>query len=147
MERRSQSAGQEGIMRREGLKQYKRKAHTEVVAVQLDLDTQGFTYVKWGGTQTCKAGDWLVNNQGDTYTVDQGVFERTYQQVRPGLFAKTSQVWARRAEGDGEIQTKEGVTQYHAGDYVVYNDPGEGDGYAIQADKFEELYEREEEGN
>ena len=43
------------------------KKHTQfVVAVELDLDTAGFTYQKWGGTQTCKPGDWIVNNDGDT---------------------------------------------------------------------------------
>jgi len=42
----------------------KREAQT-VAAVQLDLDTKGFTYEKWGSTQTCKPGDWIVSNDGD----------------------------------------------------------------------------------
>ena len=32
----------------------------KVHAVQLDLETDGFTYRKWGAEQRCKRGDWLV---------------------------------------------------------------------------------------
>lgn len=55
-----------------------------VMAVQLDLETAGFTYQKWGATQTCKSGDWLVNNDGDTYTIDRESFARTYQKTGLG---------------------------------------------------------------
>ena len=117
----------------------KRKA-ARVVAVQLDLDTDGFTYRKWGGTQRCKAGDWLVNNDGDVYTVDRDTFARTYRQVSPGIFEKTATVWARVAEQAGEIRTKEGVTHYEAGAYLVFNEPDGGDGYAVEPDTFESMY-------
>jgi hypothetical protein len=30
------------------------------------------------GVQECKAGDWLVDNDGDVYRVDRETFERTY---------------------------------------------------------------------
>jgi hypothetical protein len=39
---------------------YVRRASQFVIAVQVDLETDGFTYEKWGGAQTCKRGDWLV---------------------------------------------------------------------------------------
>lgn len=123
------------------LKRYRRRGDALVVAVRLDLDTEGFTYRKWGGDQTCKAGDWVVNNDGDTYTVDGEVFDRTYEEVRPGLFKKTSDVWARVAEEGGEIRTREGVTSFRAGDYLVFNDPDEDDGWAVAPEKFEQLYE------
>ena len=45
-------------------RQYRRKGQTTVVAVRLGLETDGFTYHKWGGAQRCKAGDWLVDNGG-----------------------------------------------------------------------------------
>lgn len=131
-------------MSSEELKAYRRKADAHVVAVQLDLDTEGFTYVKWGGVQTCKPRDWVVNNDGDTYTVDREVFRRTYEQIRPGLFRKTSRVWARVVEEDGKIQTREGVTEYEAGDYLVFNDPDESDGWAMSPGKFQELYEADD---
>ena len=41
---------------------YVKRSDQVVVAVQLALETTGFTYRKWGGVQTCKAGDWIVNN-------------------------------------------------------------------------------------
>ena len=122
-------------------RKYRKKATASVVAVQLDLDTEGFRYRKWGGTQTCKAGDWLVNNDGDVYTVDRETFERTYELKSPGVYVKTTPVWAEVAGQAGEITTKEGVTHYDAGAYLVYNEPDGGDGYAVEADSFEEMYE------
>ena len=122
-------------------KKYKKRTSTYVTAVKLDLDTEGFVYRKWGGVQTCKPGDWLVNNQGDTYTIDAQTFADTYEETSPGVYTKTSEVWAEVADSDGVIKTLEGETRYQAGDYLVYNDDGGKDGYAISHDKFESLYE------
>ncbi len=122
-------------------RKYIKRAGTEVVAVQLDLDTDGFTYRKWGGEQTCKPGDWIVNNGGDYYTVDRETFARTYLLERPGLYRKVAPVWAELAESDGAIKTKEGVTSYKAGDYIVFNDETGKDGYAVSASSFETMYE------
>ncbi len=122
-------------------REYRRRAGTTVVAVQLDLDTDGFTYRKWGGVQTCKPGDWVVNNAGDVYTVDRDTFARTYQPVGEGRFQKSSTVWAEVAAAPGSINIKEGITHYDAGDYLVFNDRAGEDGYAMTAEKFESLYE------
>jgi len=110
--------------------------------VRLDLDTDGFTYRKWGGQQRCKAGDWIVcNYDGDTYTIDAEVFARTYREAGKGVYEKTSTVWAVRADAAGVIPTKEGSTAYEAGDMLVFNDPDGTDGYAMSAAKFASLYE------
>lgn len=122
------------------MQSYRRREHTAVTAIRLNLDTDGFTYRKWGAMQRAKPGDWLVNNGDDVYTVDAETFERTYSRLGPGLYEKTSRVWARRAETAGVIPTREGSTAYKAGDYLVFNDPEEKDGYAISASKFESLY-------
>lgn len=122
------------------LTKYKKKTASRVVAVQLDLETDGLTYQKWGGTQTCKAGDWLVNNDGDVYTVDRDTFERTYGAVSQGIYEKVAPVWAKVAEQPGQIATKEGVTHYKAGAYLVYNEPDGKDGYAVDAETFEKMY-------
>jgi hypothetical protein len=111
-----------------------------VVAVQLDLDTPGFTYEKWGSTQTCKAGDWIVNNAGDTYTVDRDTFARTYRPSGPGRYVKVTPIWAEEAAESGEVRTKEGITHYDAGDYLVFNEPDGGDPYAVTKDEFERMY-------
>ena len=122
------------------LTKYQKKTASQVVAVQLDLETDGLTYQKWGGTQTCKAGDWIVNNDGEIYTVDRETFSRTYSAVSPGIYEKVAPVWARVAEQPGQIATKEGMTHYQAGAYLVYNDPDGKDGYAVDAEAFEKMY-------
>jgi hypothetical protein len=123
------------------LQEYKRKTRTTITAVKLDLDTEGFSYQKWGGTQRCKRGDWLVNNQGDTYTIDAETFDRTYRIASPGVYEKASSVWAEKTDKPGTIHTKEGTTDYKAGDYLVFNDPDNKDGYAMAAETFNSLYE------
>ncbi|MGQ0649769.1 MAG: hypothetical protein ACT4P7_19625 [Gemmatimonadaceae bacterium] len=120
---------------------YRKKAGSYVVAVQLNLQTRGFHYEKWGGSQTGKAGDWLLDNNGDVYTVDRDTFARTYQPVSPGLYRKVAPVWAELAERDGSIPTKEGVTHYRAGAYLVFNEPDGRDGYAVEAEAFHRMYE------
>lgn len=45
-------------------RRYRKKPDQFVVAIQLDLDTEGLTYVKWGARQQCKREDCLVDNQG-----------------------------------------------------------------------------------
>lgn len=122
-------------------RKWNRKSGTNVTAVRLDLDTDGFTYQKWGGSQRCKAGDWLLNNAGEVYTVDATSFEATYRQVSPGVYTKSAPVWARLAGEAGSIETKEGFSSYEAGDMLVFNDEQQADGYAISLDKFQSLYE------
>jgi len=124
-------------------KRYRRWRGAPVTAVRLDLDTDGFTYRKWGGEQRCKPGDWLVDNAGDVYTVDADVFAETYREVAPGRYEKHGAVWAERAEAPGTIATKEGRTRYARGDYLVYNDEAGEDGWAMSAERFAELYEGE----
>lgn len=123
------------------MRKYIKKAGSEVVAVQLQLDTDGFTYRKWGGVQTCKRGDWVVNNGGDVYTVDAEVFASTYREVSPGLYHKEAPVWAVVADADGAIRTKEGLTNYRKGWYLVYNDAERKEGWAISPEKFHSMYE------
>ena len=113
-----------------------------VVAVQLSVDTDGFTYHKWEGEQVCKQGDWLVNNHGDVYTIDQQTFADTYKQVSKGLYFKPEPVWAEIAKNAGVVQTKEGSTSYVAGDYLVHNDEAGEDAYAVDRETFEAMYER-----
>jgi len=93
----------------------------------------------------CKFGDWLVNNNGDTYTIDAQTFQTTYHQVSPGVYEKKSTVWAMQTAEAGTIQTKEGSTGYEAGDYLVFNDPAGTDGYAMKAETFHRLYEAADE--
>ena len=123
------------------LRKYRRKERTLIAAVRLDLETDGFTYRKWGGSQTCKPGDWLVNNGGDVYTIDAATFAETYRPVSLGVYEKVAAVWAEQASAAGAAPTKEGSTAYEAGDFLVYNRADRTDGYAMSAEQFEALYE------
>ena len=102
-------------------RRYVRRPDQAVAALQLAFDTDGFVYRKWGGDQRAKAGDWIVDNDGDVYTVDGAVFTRTYRKTGTGTYVKTTPVWAERATQAGNVKTKEGVTHYNAGDYIVSN--------------------------
>jgi hypothetical protein len=120
---------------------YRRKEQATVVAVRIDLDTDGLSYRKWGGIQRAKRGDWLVDNDGDVYTVEADTFEQTYREIGRGVYRKIGNVWATRAETAGTIKTKEGATAYAPGDYLVFNDADGRDGYAMKEETFHRLYE------
>jgi hypothetical protein len=120
---------------------YRRKPDQAVTAVPLALDFDGLSYRKWGDVQRAQPGDWLVDNDGDVYTVAADVFARTYREVSPGRWFKCMPVWAEQAAQAGSVVTKEGRTHYQAGDWLVSNDEDGSDAYAISAAKFAVLYE------
>jgi len=125
-------------------KRYRRRLDRPVVAVRLQLDTEGFDYRKWDDRQHCKAGDWIVDSEGDVYTVDATTFERTYKAVGTGTYVKTTPIWGEPAAASGSVKTQEGQTHYDAGDFVVSNNEDGSDAWAIRAEKFRELYEPDE---
>jgi hypothetical protein len=120
---------------------YRRKPDQAVSAICLSLDFDGLSYRKWGNEQRAKVGDWLLDNAGDVYTVDAQSFARTYREVGPGRWVKTTPIWAEQAAQAGSVPTKEGRTDYQAGDWLVSNNADGSDSYAISAAKFEQLYE------
>ena len=93
------------------------------------------------GEQRSKSGDWLVDNDGDIYTVDGKVFAETYRKVKPGIYIKTTPVWAEVAPQPGSIRTREGQSHFQAGDYLVYNNEDGTEGYCMTKAKFEAMYE------
>jgi hypothetical protein len=123
------------------MRKYRKRARTAVTAVQFNFDSNGFEYRKWGSVQKCKKNDWLVHNDGDTYTVSSGTFSRTYEETSPGRYIKTTPIWAHIATADGSVKTQEGETHYESGDYLVCNADDETDQYAVSARKFEKMYE------
>ncbi len=125
-------------------RRYRKKADQFVIAVQVNLELDGFTYMKWGGRQHCKQGDWLVDNRGDVYSVDQDVFAATYRPIKPGTYVKTTPVWAEVATESGAVSTKEGRSRYQPGDYLVYNDEEGTDAYCVVAERFVSMYELDE---
>lgn len=122
-------------------KRYKKRSKFNVTAVKMDLDFDGFVFQKWGAEQKCQPGDWLVNNNGDVYTIDKDYFKDYYQIVSQGVYEKVGEIWAEQAKQDGTIKTKEGHTNYLAGDYLVFDREQDGEGYAIKKPVFERMYE------
>jgi hypothetical protein len=122
-------------------RKYRKREKQVVHAVRLDLDTDGFTYRKWGTEQRCKRGDWIVDNHGEVYTVDGGSFAETYRLVGDATYEKFAPVWAAPVDAAGAVPTKEGTTQYQAGAYVVSNKEDGGDSYAVEKAEFERMYE------
>lgn len=120
---------------------YRRRPQSAVVAVQMNLDTRGLHYRKWGHEQHGKPGDWLVDNAGDVYTVDAASFAATYRSLGQGTYIKTTPVWAERASASGQVKTKEGTTAYAAGSWLVSNHEDGSDPYAVSDEKFRQLYE------
>jgi hypothetical protein len=110
----------------------------------LDLDTAGFTYRKWGAEQFCKPSDWIVDNNGDIYSVDAAVFAKTYRKTGDGTFVKITPIWAEVAIEPGSVTTIEGESHYESGDYLVSNNEDGSDAYCINAAKFEAMYELDE---
>jgi hypothetical protein len=125
----------------ETIRKYKKKRDQYVVAVRLDLDTDGFSYQKWGSLQQCKPGDWLVDNAGDIYSIDADFFERTYTSIGGGRYVKKTPVWAEIASSAGSIATEGGKSYYTPGDYIIFNSRDRTDAYCMSADKFEAMYE------
>ena len=123
-------------------KKYKKRPDQFIIAVQLDIETDGLTYKKWGALQKAKPGDWLVNNDGEIYTIDQDVFKRTYKKIDDGKYIKLTPIWAEKAKEAGSIKTKEGRSHYKAGDYLVFNNADGNDVYCVSSDKFRAMYER-----
>lgn len=122
-------------------RRYRKKPDEFVTAVRLELETDGFVYWKWGGEQRCKPGDWLVDNDGDVYTVDAEAFTATYRELSPGVYLKSTPIYAEQAASAGRVKTKEGESEYRTGDYIVSNNADGSDAYCISAAKFEAMYE------
>ncbi|MBQ0961470.1 hypothetical protein KAK06_21155 [Ideonella sp. 4Y11] len=120
---------------------FRRRPDQAVTAVQLRLDTEGLVYRKWGDLQRAQAGDWLVDNGGEVYTVSAESFAATYREVSPGRFVKSAPVWAEQATRAGSVATQEGRTHHAVGDWLVSNQPDGGDAYAVSAERFAQLYE------
>lgn len=124
-----------------GRRRYRKRVTEQVVAVRLALDTAGFLYRKWGSEQYCKPGDYIVDNGTEVYTVDAGSFLNTYRLKSPGVYVKCAPVWAEMAARAGTICTKEGISHYKAGDYLVCNDDIGADAYCVARSTFEATYQ------
>ncbi len=126
------------------LQRYRKRPNQAITAIRLTLDTAGLRYTKWGAEQHCKPGDWLVDNSGDVYSIDANSFKKTYRQVEPGRYIKIAPVWAEQADSNGIFNTREGLSEYQKGDYIVFNNADRTDGYPVPEADFLAMYEVDE---
>jgi hypothetical protein len=64
--------------------------------------------------------------------------------LSPGVYLKVTPIYAVKATGTGHVETKEGLSAYRAGDYIVSNNADGSDAYCISAEKFDAMYELDE---
>lgn len=121
------------------MKTYRKKATHTVFAIQASIKGNIY-YEKWDHNQKATEGDYLVDNEGDVYTVEKVTFESTYTEVGDHRYAKTALVKAEQATESGKIRTLEGLSSHNAGDYIVHN-PRQGDVYVVPQNEFESVYE------
>lgn len=116
--------------------------YVEFTAIPLDLDDLVFTFNKWGAVNKAKTNDLLVRKNGESYIIDRISFEDTCEPVShsPDRYVKTSPILARQMNEDGIILTKEGRTNYTAGQFLCYNRPDLTDGWAQKASNIENNY-------
>lgn len=108
-----------------------------VKAEQLRADRAWET--RRGGRLVGRAGDWLVSEDGDHWTVTAEVFAQTYKPTDVhGHYRKTARVRAVRMARRFLVETLEGPVPGEANDWLVQN-PG-GDAWPIDAKTFERRY-------
>jgi hypothetical protein len=121
------------------LNKFVRKA-IPVTAIQIDFDKVSFTYHKWGSDQKATSGDWIVNTNGDIFTVPREIFARSYKMIGHGQYLQTGDVWVRHTIEPGFLKTNNGKVNYKAGDYLVFNDPEGNHGIVVKPNIFTEFY-------
>jgi hypothetical protein len=71
------------------------------------------------------AGDWLVTDGSEEWTVAADIFARTYDRLPDGRYAKHATVDAVRTDRPVEVRTLEGPARAEPGDWVLRGVDGE----------------------
>lgn len=91
-----------------------------------------------GDAMRARAGDWLVEQGSEEWTVAAAVFEERYEEVRPGVFRSRQAIRAVRVEEPLEIETLEGWVHAASGDLLALGPAG--DVWPIPAERFAATY-------
>jgi hypothetical protein len=94
-----------------------------------------------GDALSAVAGDWLLSDGADQWSVADDVFAKSYRPIGDGRYEKTATVIAVRLDEPFAVQTLEGVATGAAGDWLVRNPTGES--WPIPAATFAKRYEPE----
>lgn len=78
-----------------------------------------------GDILSADAGDWIVSDGVDWWTVDAGVFADTYTRVTGDRYRKTALITAVRIVDAFAVSTLEGLATGAGGDWLARNPGGE----------------------
>lgn len=78
-----------------------------------------------GDELTGVAGDWLLSDGTNQWTVADAVFRATYRRRADGRYEKHATILAVRAGAEIAIPTLEGTATAHDGDWIARNPSGE----------------------
>ncbi len=96
----------------------------EVTATQLDQPWSWTTHI--GDVLHAAAGDWQVyGDNGRVWSVDPGVFARTYEHIAGDRWRRIGEVDARQAIAGEVVKSIEGEQRATAGDWVISGANGE----------------------
>lgn len=95
----------------------------DVHATQLDRSLSWNT--DHGSTLWGQPGDWLVETDGERWTVDGEVFQRTYEHLEADVYRKVTPVLAAKLAHPDSVESREGVVNAERGDLLVCNITGE----------------------
>lgn len=91
-----------------------------------------------GATMQAATGDWLVEEDGESWSVRDDIFRSSYRHVTGAQWQRYGSVLARTAQPGETIETPEGPTLAADGDWVVQG--GHGDQWPVPADVFAHHY-------
>ena len=91
-----------------------------------------------GETMQANAGDWQVEDDGETWSVRDDIFRTSYEHVAGNQWRRRGDVLARPARPGETIETLEGATTAADGDWVVRGAGGEE--WPVPARDFAERY-------
>jgi hypothetical protein len=109
----------------------------EVTATVLETDWRW--QAKTGDWLQARAGDYQVrNDEGETWSVEPEIFNRTYEHVGYDRWRRTGRVSAQRAVPGELVITLEGPVTAHPGDWVIKGTAGEQ--WITSAEHFQKSY-------
>lgn len=91
-----------------------------------------------GDTMTAEAGDWLIVDDQDIWSITYEALHRTYRHVEGDRWERIGQVWARAALPGETVSTAEGRATALTGHRVVRDEAG--NEWLVPTDRFASSY-------
>ncbi|MGH3960339.1 hypothetical protein [Mycobacterium sp.] len=112
---------------------------TRVGTVIADQRNTPWTWASRSGeTMRANAGDWAVQDDGESWSVRDDIFQATYELVGGRQWRRRGQVLARRAQPGETLKTLEGSVTAADGDWVVRG--ADGEQWPVPGDEFAQRY-------